>query len=62
MRLELIRMVDEERMSTAQAARILGIKQTSACRIMRSFHHHHRIFEKKTDRLNRQRQEAQSSS
>lgn len=55
-------MVDEERMSTAQAARLLGIKQTSACRIMRSYHNHHRIFEKKADRLNRQRRDAVSSS
>jgi hypothetical protein len=48
-------------MSTAHAARLLGIKQTSACRIMQSYHHHHRIFEKKSDRIDRQRLEAQTN-
>lgn len=51
-------MVDEEGLSTAHAARILGIKQTSACRIMKSYHIHHKIFERKADRLQRQEKEA----
>jgi predicted DNA-binding protein (UPF0251 family) len=57
MRVELIRLVDEEGLSTAHAARVLGIKQTSACRIMKSYHNHHKIFERKADRLQRQEKE-----
>lgn len=53
MRLRLIKYVDEEKMSTANAARILGIKQTSACRIMRSYHKYNTIFERKADKLKR---------
>lgn len=51
MRLRLIKFVDEEKLSTAEAARIIGIKQTSACRIMKSYHYHNKIFERKADRL-----------
>lgn len=41
-------------MSTAEAGRLVGIKQTSACRIMNSYKKHNRIFEKKADRLERE--------
>jgi predicted DNA-binding protein (UPF0251 family) len=54
MRLSLIKLVDEEKLSTAHAARILGIKQTSACRIMKSYHSHNRIFETKSDKMQRE--------
>jgi hypothetical protein len=53
-RLRLIQLVDEEQLPTAEAARILGVKQTSACRIMKSYHQHNRIFERKNDRLRRE--------
>jgi hypothetical protein len=53
-RLRLIQLVDEEQLPTAEAARILGVKQTSACRIMKSYHCHNRIFERKNDRLRRE--------
>lgn len=41
-------------MSTAEAGRVVGIKQTSACRIINSYKKHNRIFEKKADRILRQ--------
>lgn len=53
MRLKLIYYVKEENMSTAEAGRIIGIKQTSACRIINSYNKSNRIFERKADRLQR---------
>ena len=44
MRLKLIRLVEEEKLSTAEAGRIVGIKQTSACRIINSYKKYNRIF------------------
>ena len=41
-------------MSTAEAGRVVGIKQTSACRIINSYKKKNRIFERKADRLLRQ--------
>ena len=41
-------------MSTAEAGRLVGIKQTSACRIINSYKKHNRIFERKADRVTRQ--------
>jgi len=54
MRLELIHLVTEQNLPTAEAARFVGIKQTSACRIMASYRKHNRIFERKADRLSRE--------
>jgi hypothetical protein len=54
MRMKLIKLVEEEKMSTAEAGRIVGIKQTSACRIINSYRKHNRIFERKADRIQRE--------
>ena len=55
MRIKLISLVEDEKMSTAEAGRIVGIKQTSACRIINSYKKHNRIFEKKADRIVREK-------
>jgi predicted DNA-binding protein (UPF0251 family) len=51
MRIRLIKLVDEDKLSTAEAARIVGIKQTSACRIMKSYHLYRRIFERRNEKM-----------
>jgi hypothetical protein len=50
-------LVDSNKLSTAEAGRKVGIKQTSACRIMKSYYKHNRIFERKDEK---QAREAQS--
>jgi hypothetical protein len=53
MRLKLIDMVINEQMTTAGAAKIIGIKQTSACRIVHNYFKYNRVFEKKDDKVAR---------
>jgi transposase len=47
MRIRLIKLVEEENMSIAEAGRRVGIKQTSACRIYNCYKKNNHIFEKK---------------
>lgn len=53
MRLKLIYNVNEQQMSTAHAGRLIGIKQTSASRIINTYNKNNRVFERKADRLQR---------
>ena len=57
MRIKLIELVLEKNISTAKAGRIVGIKQTTACRIINNYTKKNRVFEKKTDKKKRQLQE-----
>jgi hypothetical protein len=49
-------LVDSNKISTAEAGRKVGIKQTSACRIMKSYYKHNRIFERKDEKQAREAQ------
>jgi predicted DNA-binding protein (UPF0251 family) len=47
MRLKLIKLVDDEGLSITKAGRIVGIKQTTACRIYNCYKKQNHIFQKK---------------
>jgi len=51
-------MVEQEKKSLASSAKTLGIAQTTARLIMKTWAEEGRVFEKKVDRIKREKKEA----
>jgi len=51
-------MVEQEKKSLASSAKTLGIAQTTARLIMKTWTEEGRVFEKKVDRIKREKKEA----